>query len=83
MKSMTIHKLDEILYKRLREMAEEEGLSLNKLVKRILRKSLGLDPTPPKKIDLSFLSDSMSDAEIKAFDRAVKVFDQIDEDEWN
>ncbi len=42
-KSITIHKIDHDLEKRLTELAQESGLSLNQLVKNLLRERLGLE----------------------------------------
>ncbi|MEE9373382.1 MAG: hypothetical protein V3V00_10050 [Saprospiraceae bacterium] len=44
MKSISIHKLDNELYKRLKEEADKLDLSLNKFTKKILRFVLGLSP---------------------------------------
>jgi hypothetical protein len=42
MKSITIHDMDDELAARLDRQAREEGSSLNKLVKRLLARALGL-----------------------------------------
>ena len=42
MKSITIHGLDEGLEAMIEEKARQEGLSLNKTVKMLLREALGL-----------------------------------------
>ena len=67
MKSITIHKLDDDLYSLLKEKAAEQGTSLNKLIKKLLRGTLGLDKSPKKKRDISFLFGSMSEEELKEF----------------
>jgi hypothetical protein len=46
MKSITIHKLDEALARVLEERARREGVSINRLVKRLLRSALGLEKEP-------------------------------------
>jgi len=81
MKSITIHNLDGELYRKLKEQAETLGLSLNKLVKKILRSELGLEATK-KKRDFSFMVTPMSDKEYAQFNESLKVFDQIDEKLW-
>ena len=43
MKSITIHGLDEHLDRTIRSLAEREGLSMNKTIKKVLRSALGLD----------------------------------------
>ena len=42
MRSITIHNLDPEISALMDQQAAEEGLSLNQLVKRLLRKALGL-----------------------------------------
>jgi hypothetical protein len=42
MRSITIHNLDPEVGRLIQNQAAEEGLSLNQLVKRLLRKALGL-----------------------------------------
>ncbi|MDY6970131.1 MAG: hypothetical protein SVR08_15965 [Spirochaetota bacterium] len=42
MKSITIHNLDDSLASLIQEKAEKEGLSLNKTIKVLLKKPLGL-----------------------------------------
>lgn len=84
MKSITIHNLDGELYAKLKDQADSLGLSLNKLVKRLLRSQMGLDPTHnKKKRDLSFMVNPMSDKEFAQFQESLKVFDQIDPREWS
>ena len=45
MKSITIHKLDDDLASELELHARREGISINRLVNRLLRASLGLEKT--------------------------------------
>ena len=47
MSSITIHNLDPDIRALMDKQAAEEGLSLNQLVKRLLRKALGLSGTHP------------------------------------
>ncbi len=82
MKSITVHKLDAELYAQLQKEAKSEGLSLNKLVKKILRRSLGLDPIPRKKIDFSDFVGSWSEEELASFEKLTMDFDQIELNEW-
>lgn len=83
MKSITIHNLDAELYAKLKEQSDSLDLSLNKLVKKMLRSQLGLDKKPKKKRDLSFMVNPMSDKEFAQFQEALKVFDRIDPEEWS
>ena len=54
MRSITIHNLDPEVSLLIEKQATEEGLSLNQLVKRLLRKALGLTgyaPAPSRGFD--------------------------------
>ena len=42
MKSITIHNLDDTTEALIKEKARKEGLSLNRVIKKLLRQSLGL-----------------------------------------
>jgi len=83
MKSITIHKIDDETEQKLLELANKEGISLNRLVKRVLRESLGLD-----KISRNNKSDfadflgvwSVSDAE--EFQQNVAPLEEIDNEDW-
>ena len=44
MKSITIHGIDEPLEKLIKSRAREEGLSINKTLKKLLEQSLGVKP---------------------------------------
>jgi len=81
-KSITIHKLNQDLYNTLADLAHKQGTSINRLVKKILRESLGLEEEPRKKRGLSFIVGSMSEQELTDFDEAISTFDKIDQAEW-
>jgi hypothetical protein len=55
MKSITIHGLEEALHSRIREKAQQQGLSLNKTIKKLLSESLGVDQSPYASRRASFL----------------------------
>jgi hypothetical protein len=65
MKSITIHKLDEALARELEEQARREGMSINRLVKKLLRRALGLEkePEPDHKEDFLDLFGTWSERE--------------------
>jgi hypothetical protein len=44
MKSITIHNLDDRAAKKLESLSQSQGSSLNKTIKKLLNKALGLDP---------------------------------------
>lgn len=82
MKSITVHKLDQELHTHLQNQAKAEGLSLNKMIKKLLRQALGLDPLPRKKIDFSEFAGSWSEEELKSFEKSTVDFNEIDSSEW-
>lgn len=82
MKSITIHGLDNELYTSLRSQATLLGLSLNKTIKQLLHKSLGLTHGPVKKNDFSKFFGVWSKKEADEFDRIInEEFETIDEED--
>lgn len=83
MKSITIHKIDDETERALLEIAEREGISLNKLIKRLLRESLGLDDQlVDHRADFEEFFGVWTSEEADAFARRVSVFDEIEDQEW-
>ncbi len=84
MKSLTIHGLDEVLEKLIREKAESEGLSLNKTIKKILCEALGVKPTPSGSHwkDFEEFSGIWSSKKRDEFLSATGDFDEIDPADW-
>ena len=84
MKSITIHNLDDSLEAMIEEKAREEGLSLNKTVKRLLRKALGLEPggNGDREADFVKFCGAWSKADAAEFDRRTKDLRKIDRRDW-
>ena len=83
MKSLTIHNIDEKLYKLLHKRSIEEGRSLNKTIKLILRESLGLSPLEPgKKNDFSEFSGVWSKTDEKVFLKNMEDLNKVDPKDW-
>jgi len=84
MKSITIHDLDESLEAGIEEKAREEGLSLNKTVKKLLREALGLAPggNGDRRADFAEFCGGWSKAEAAEFARNTKDFRTIDPRDW-
>ncbi len=83
MKSFTIRNLDEETSNALDALATKEKLSLNQLVKRLLKKSLGLGPKgKDHRADFEEFSGSWSDQEAEEFNKPTKCFGEIDEEVW-
>ena len=84
MKSITIHKLDENLSRVLEERARREGVSINRLVKKLLRSALGLEkaPEPDHKQEFLDLFGSWSDREHADFQKRIEDLEKIEPDDW-
>jgi len=82
MKSITIHGLDNELYTSLRSQSTSQGTSLNKTIKEILRKSLGLSHKRVEKRDLSEFFGVWSKKEANEIEKVLEDFEKIDEEDW-
>jgi hypothetical protein len=87
MKQLTIRGFDQALEQQLRRVAEEENLSLNKAVLKLLREATGLganQQSSPDRIGdrLDAFIGVWSEQEEQEFNAAVSAFEQIDEDLW-
>ncbi len=76
----TIRQVPEEVDRKLREQAVREGASLNYVVLDALSSSTGLKDGLLEFHDLDALAGTW--VEDKAFDDAMKVFDQVDEELW-
>lgn len=81
MKSITIHDLDDTLDRLLQEKADQNGTSLNKIIKGLLRQSLGVSKQQ-KKNDFSEFSGIWTQEEYEKFEHSVKDFEKIDRQDW-
>ena len=84
MKSITIHDLREPLDSLIRKKAKNEGLSLNKTIKKLLTESLGLNPKKEVDHRMEFMDlfGVWTEKDLEEFSRAVQDFEEIDEEEW-
>lgn len=83
MKSITIHKIDDDIEQVLVTLAQKEGISLNRLIKRLLRERLGLTDEPINyRADFVEFCGVWSDEEADQFDKAVADFAVVDEIDW-
>ncbi|MBN1410919.1 MAG: hypothetical protein JW969_08740 [Spirochaetales bacterium] len=83
MSSITIHNLDGDLEMSLRRKAQENHESLNKTIQKLLRQSLGLSKKSDDcKDDFRDLFGKWSKKDLQDFEKAVKDFEQIDEQDW-
>jgi hypothetical protein len=84
MKSITIHGLDDNLDKQIREIAQKQRMSLNKTIKKLLEKSLGIN----QKENVDHREDFMeffgvwTEEDLKEFNRNAGDFGKIDPGDW-
>ena len=84
MKSITIHGLDGKLYEQIKEKAKRQGLSLNKTIKNLLEKSLGIkshNGTDHREDFIEFCG-VWTESEAKEFAGAIEDFEKIDPQDW-
>lgn len=84
MKSITIHSLDDELDKEIRERAKNQGTSLNKTIKRLLEKALGLKSTkePNHKDEFMDLFGIWSEEDYLEFFKSTEDFNIADPKDW-
>jgi len=82
MKSITVHNLEDPLANKLLEISRDEGISQNKLIKKLLREALGLEKKKKNKIDLSAIAGTWTEEEAREFEENTKVFNEIDLEGW-
>ena len=86
MKSITIHKLDDILVEEIEVKAKETGQSLNATIKELLAKALNVDldaynSRKNRQGYRRFLG-KWSAAEAAEFEKATADFEKIDTRDW-
>ena len=84
MTTMTLRGVDETIAAVLKEKARQEETSVNALMLRILRESLGIDKKKRSAVynDLDSLAGTWSSQESDDFLRATAVLEKVDEDMW-
>jgi hypothetical protein len=84
MRSITIHDLDDSLEALIEEKAREEGLSLNKTVKMLLRQALGLAPggNGDRKADFTEFCGVWTKADEAEFVKNTRDLHKIDPRDW-
>jgi len=84
MKSITIHGLDEHLDRTIRSLAEREGLSMNKTIKKVLRSALGLgnQGETTRREQFTDLFGAWSKQDLKEFQEITADFSQVDPSDW-
>ena len=83
MSVLTIRGLDPESTKTLKRKAKQEGLSLNGLVLKVIRQSLGTEKRRGQIYDdLDHLAGTWTEKEFREFEKNTAAFEVIDEKEW-
>ena len=84
MGTMTLRGIDERIAGALKERARKEDSSVNTVMLRILKESLGLEKKKRSVLydDLDHLAGTWSDQDAAEFERATAVFEAVDKDMW-
>ena len=84
MKSITIHNLDDILDLSIRKQAQEKGLSLNRTIKYLLQKALGIKKEKKSSNidDYKDLFGTWDEMDYQSFEKNIADFEKIDQSDW-
>jgi hypothetical protein len=84
MKAITIHGLDEPLVTLLEARAKAEGLSLNKTIKILLEKALGVKPRDPDghRRDFEIFRSKWTSSDLSEFEKASADFERVEPEDW-
>jgi len=84
MKSITIHNLDDAMESLIQKKAKDEGLSLNKVIKKLLKQALGLDSEAKTENHRQFsdLCGVWSKRDLAEFDKLTKGLGEVDMRDW-
>ncbi|GIV69498.1 FitA-like ribbon-helix-helix domain-containing protein [Caldilinea sp.] len=82
MTQLTIRGVDERLHKALKEKAEEQGISVNRLALDALRQSVGLVDSQRRHHDLDHLAGTWTEEEYEEFQKALELQRRIEPELW-
>ena len=84
MKSISIHGIDDPVYRLLKARAKNDGCSVNQTVKAILEQALGVSSSAfePHRKEFESMCGAWTDREKIEFDKATEDFGKIDPEEW-
>lgn len=84
MKSFTIHKLDVQTAASLEALAQQEHTSVNRLVKKLLRQTLGLQDSEQidHRAEFEDLFGTWSKQESQVFEKAMTEFETVNKADW-
>ncbi len=83
MSSITIHGLDQETDEKLRKLAQNDGTSINRTLKKLLRSALGVTPSPTDQRErFTDLCGAWSNKDLAEFKKTTTEFDQVDQKNW-
>jgi plasmid stability protein len=84
MATMTLRGIDDAVSNALKEKARREDTSVNAVMLRILRESLGIEKKKRNVVydDLDHLAGTWSAQDAAEFEGATKAFEKVDEEMW-
>lgn len=84
MATMTLRGIDDRTAAALKEKARKESTSVNTLMLRIIKESLGMEKKKRGVVydDLDHLAGTWSKEDAAEFERATAVFERVDEEMW-
>ena len=84
MKSITIHGLDNALDKLIRRQAKQNNVSMNKTIKKLLRKSFGIDEGNEEDRTKEFIDlfGIWTKSEAEEFNKLTQGFRKVDREDW-
>lgn len=83
MHHLTIRDLPDDLAVALEAEKKRRGMSLNRTVKDLLRRSLGLEPGSRYDNGLKSMAGGWSEDQLEEFERAAELFERIDAELWS
>ena len=84
MSTLTIHALDVAVEKRIRAKAKRDGRSLNRTLKELLARSVGVSPTPAAdhRADFAEFCGIWTSEDAREFEAATADLERIDQEDW-
>ncbi|WP_298268337.1 hypothetical protein [Geobacter sp.] len=83
MTTMTLRGIDETIAEALKKKARREDISVNAVVLKLLRESLGIEKKRNVVYDdLDHLAGTWNAQDLAEFERATAVFEKVDEEMW-
>lgn len=83
MKSISVHGIDKEIEQKIGERAKSEGKSVNRIVKELIAKALGMGEKPPdNRAMFEDLSGVWTEAQEREFMDSIADLETTDEEDW-